>query len=96
MFFTTSSNKRIGLRADSQPYGMTHFSRRVRLKTTPSGKSLAGISRFHTAPLSPSQFLCLRMVICNTFYADYGGWFDWDEGNEGYIAHHGVEPYEVE
>ncbi len=24
------------------------------------------------------------------------GLFDWDEGNEGHVARHGVEPYEVE
>jgi len=25
-----------------------------------------------------------------------GGWFDWDEGNEGHVLDHGVEPGEVE
>lgn len=27
---------------------------------------------------------------------DWDGLFDWDEGNEGHVARHGVEPYEVE
>lgn len=25
-----------------------------------------------------------------------GGWFDWDEGNEGHVLGHGVDPTEVE
>jgi uncharacterized protein len=25
-----------------------------------------------------------------------GGWFDWDEGNEGHVLDHGVDPAEVE
>jgi uncharacterized DUF497 family protein len=24
------------------------------------------------------------------------GWFDWDEGNEGHVLGHGVDPMEVE
>ncbi len=27
---------------------------------------------------------------------EYGGWFEWDEGNEEHIVRHGVEAFEVE
>ncbi len=36
------------------------------------------------------------MYLCHTYDVDSGGWFDWDEGNEGHVLDHGIDPAEVE